>query len=60
VGFHPITIRILSAGFAAAGPYAPWIVSVSLPVGAIVFLALRRRLEARTAERLEAMPSAFE
>lgn len=61
MGFVPIAFQVLSASFTATGPYAPWIVSVSLPVGAIVFLALRRRLEARTAgERLEAMPSAFE
>lgn len=43
----PLSFRLLGVGFVAAGPYAPWFLSVSLPVGAIVFLALRRRLAAR-------------
>ena len=39
---RPISFQLMGAGAAAAGPYAPWILSVSFPLGAVVFLARRR------------------
>lgn len=38
----PISVQLLGAG-ATAAPYGPWIVSCSIPLGAIVFLFWRRR-----------------
>lgn len=40
----PLAFQLLGAGVFAAGVYAPWILSVSLPVGAIVFWVKRRKL----------------
>lgn len=44
VGFNPVSVRLLGAGATTAGPYAPWIVTVSFPLGAALFLIKRRRL----------------
>jgi hypothetical protein len=37
-------IRLLGAGFAKMAPAAPWIFSISAPVGAVLFLSLRRMM----------------
>jgi hypothetical protein len=42
IGFSPLSFQLLGAGFVAASSYAPWILSVSMPVGAILFLVRRR------------------
>jgi len=39
-----INFQLLGAGVSKFGIYAPWIISVSLPIGAIVFLDRRSRL----------------
>lgn len=44
----PLSIQLFSAS-AAAAPYGPWIVAVSFPVGALVFLLKRRSLAASSA-----------
>ena len=41
--FSPIRITLLSAGVVAA-PLGPWVVSFSLPIGALTFLARRKAL----------------
>jgi hypothetical protein len=41
--FHPVYVQLLSAG-AHAPPYGAWIISVSLPLGAIWFLLQRKAL----------------
>jgi hypothetical protein len=38
-----LSVQVFSAS-ATAAPYGPWILAVSLPVGAIVFLLRRRAL----------------
>lgn len=43
----PVALSLLGAGFARSGPYAPWILTVSIPVGAMVFLLMRRSWLAR-------------
>lgn len=42
--FQPVSVQLFGTSALAAGWYAPWIVGVSLPLGAIVFLACRKRL----------------
>jgi len=42
-GFYLFFIQLLSSGFVAE-PYGPWMISVSFPVGAFVFLWHRHRL----------------
>jgi hypothetical protein len=46
IGFQPIAFQIPGAGMAKMGLYAPWILTVSIPLGAILFLIMRRKLEA--------------
>jgi hypothetical protein len=46
---QPISFSLLGAGFLKAGPYAPWIFTVAVPVGAIVFLVKRRSLVPQSA-----------
>lgn len=46
---RPISIALLGSGFYRAGPYAPVVLSFSIPIGAIVFLIHRRALIARHA-----------
>jgi hypothetical protein len=41
---QPISFSLLGAGYFRAGPYAPLILTVALPIGAIVFLVRRKRL----------------
>ncbi|MHC4563462.1 MAG: hypothetical protein ACYS8X_11900 [Planctomycetota bacterium] len=38
-------IQLLGSGFSKAGTYAPWVLTTSLPLGAILFLLLRGRLD---------------
>lgn len=40
---NPLAIHLFSLG-AHTAPYAPWIVTVSIPLGAITFLIMRRKL----------------
>ena len=43
-GVQLISFALLGGGFSRAGPFAPLILHVAVPVGAIVFLARRRSL----------------
>jgi hypothetical protein len=43
VAFVPLTVNVPGVRAASAGPYAPWFVSVSFPLGAVLFLATRLR-----------------
>jgi hypothetical protein len=40
----PFSFQLLGAGFMSAGKYAPWIMSISLPLGAIFFWMRRNKL----------------
>lgn len=40
----PLSILLLGSSCMASGPYAPWILSFGLPLGAIVFLFRRKKL----------------
>jgi hypothetical protein len=44
LNIQPISFLLLGAGFAQAGPYAPLVLTFGLPIGAMVFLAVRRSL----------------
>lgn len=44
IGFVPISVQVLSVGLSAPSVYAPWTLSVSLPLGAVLFWFKRRRL----------------
>jgi hypothetical protein len=39
---NPISVQIFGAGFFRASDYAPWIVSISFPLGALVFIFKRK------------------
>ncbi|WP_115532162.1 hypothetical protein [Trinickia dinghuensis] len=53
-----ISFAFLGAGFLSAGPYAPVILNIAIPVGAIVFLVRRRSLIAKNAGQIVAKPDA--
>ena len=42
IGFSPIAVQLLSAGFFKAGPYGPLTLTFSVPVGVIVFILKRK------------------
>jgi len=46
-GWNVLHLQLFGAGAAAASMYAPWIISVSLPVGAVAFWIKRRRMKSR-------------
>jgi len=50
MGFQPIAFQIPGAGIAKMGLYAPWILTVSVPLGAILFLIKRWNLQAQREE----------
>lgn len=50
-----IGFRLLGFGCVRSSVYSPWVINVSLPLGAIAFLALRKRLMA-SATKAEAGP----
>ena len=39
----PLAVQLLGVGFARHGLYAPWLLTVSLPLGAIIFLLIRKK-----------------
>jgi hypothetical protein len=43
----PVTVQFFSAGANRQGLYGPWMITVAVPLGAILFLALRARLPLR-------------
>ena len=45
--FNPMHIQIFGAGVSRSGFYGPWILSVAIPFGALVFLAKRNKLMAK-------------
>lgn len=52
--FNAVSVHVLGLSALSASPYSPWLLSVSLPVGAIVFLFRRRQLAASAEEVREA------
>ena len=45
-GFQLISFHIPGAGISKLGLYAPWVVKVSFPLGAVIFLVRRKRIQA--------------
>lgn len=58
VGFQKIAVQLPWVAASKMGPYAPWIVSISLPVGALLFLVLRPSLRTPEAAGLPEIPVA--
>ena len=57
MGFQPIAFQIPGAGMAKMGLYAPWILTVSFPLGAILFLIKRRKLQSEKEQEKSTEPS---
>ncbi len=51
MGFQPISFLIPGAAAFKGGPYAPWIISISVPIGALFFILKRRKI--RKSESLD-------
>ena len=56
IGVQPLSFQLFGAGAAKMGLYAPWILTVSFPLGAILFLVKRKRLEARVTATINTEP----
>lgn len=52
-GIRPLSVNLLGAAAGATSPYSPWILTVTVPLGAIVFWIKRRKL---TEASIESMP----
>ena len=55
--FGILRVSLLGAGVAAASPNAPWIITVSFPLGAVMFWFRRRELAARSRENKPSPPA---
>jgi hypothetical protein len=55
--FTPIAVQLLSASGFRSAWIGPWVLSISLPLGAILFLARRKRLIGSAAQSSPPMPS---
>lgn len=42
---NPISLQLFGSGYYRASDYTPWVISTSLPLGAIIFLLRRRKIE---------------
>lgn len=42
ININPLSFQLFGAGFLTGGPYAPWTFFVGIPVGAILFMVMRR------------------
>lgn len=51
MGFMPLAIHLIPTSAFKRGPYAPWIISLSVPIGALLFLLKRRKI--RKAESVD-------
>lgn len=52
---QPLSVIVLGAGFAKPGPFAPWVFTLSMPLGALLFMHRRR-----AQQRLAAAQAALE
>lgn len=60
VHFAPVHLRLFSVGYSRLGLVGPWYLSISLPVGAIYFLARRRCLIANSTKSSAPMETPIE
>jgi hypothetical protein len=45
MGFQSLSVQIFPVGFFVGGPYAPWIIHICIPLGALLFLLKRRKIK---------------
>jgi hypothetical protein len=43
-GVQPLSFALFGASAFRSGPYAPWMLSFTIPIGAIIFVVVRRRI----------------
>jgi hypothetical protein len=48
IAVQPLSFMLLGASFMQANPYAPYVFALTVPVGALAFLLMRRSLAAGT------------
>jgi hypothetical protein len=53
ININPLSFQLLGAGFVSAGKFAPWIMTISIPLGALIFWIRREKMiqEQKTIER---------
>lgn len=45
MGYLPLSIQLIPTSAFKGGPYAPWIIQISVPIGALFFLLKRQRMK---------------
>ncbi len=55
---NPLSFQLFGSGFAQANDYSPWLITTSVPFGALIFLFRRRKFESKIASNMEAAPTA--
>jgi hypothetical protein len=53
---RPFSVQLLSVGIQRANEFAPWILSISVPVGAILFFSLQQKLARQALASRHASP----
>ena len=56
MGFTPIAIQLIATSVFRGGPYAPWIIYISVPIGALAFILKRRKIKKRESVELSISP----
>ena len=53
ININPLSFQLLGAGFVSAGKFAPWIMTISIPLGVLIFWIRREKMiqEQKTIER---------
>jgi hypothetical protein len=49
IDVQPLSVMLLGSGMLKSGPMAPWVITVTVPMGAILFLLRRRKLKREAA-----------
>ncbi len=58
LGFQPLSLLVPGTSLTRGGLYAPWVLSVSFPLGAVLFLKKRRTLHATAPSDVSGGPEA--
>ncbi|MBN1804540.1 MAG: hypothetical protein JW837_04770 [Sedimentisphaerales bacterium] len=45
MGFIPFVIQLIPTSAFKGGPYAPWVINISVPLGALLFILKRRKMQ---------------
>lgn len=56
MGFQPLSIQLIPTSVFRGGPYAPWIIYISVPIGALAFILKMRKIKKRESAKVSKTP----